>query len=104
MKRPLHVSILGRPFKVEWRGLGENDAGYCYVAQQRMEIDTELSPDQERSTVVHEAMHAILHITGHDEGTTLTHRQEEAITRAMGYALVTLIRENPHLVDWLTDR
>ena len=99
--RPLRLTILGHPFTVEWKKLDEADAGCCYVAKQTMEIDTTLGPDQEKDTVMHEMIHAALHITGHDEGTTLTHRQEEAIVRAMGYAMVTIIKDNPHLVAWL---
>jgi hypothetical protein len=102
MSQPTSVTICGQPFAVEWKDLGPDEMGQTFVAHQRIEIDTDLGPDQERDTLLHEICHAIVKLTGHRH-TTLTDKQEEAVVGCLAYALLGVLRANPALVAWMTE-
>jgi hypothetical protein len=107
--RPLKITICGYPFKVEWIAEPKNDlveskaVGCLEVTEQTMTVGSQKQgPHQERDTVLHETLHAILRMTGHKEDFK-SHESEETTIYAMSTALLGVLRGNPHLVDWLTE-
>ena len=61
-----------------------------------------LHPDQSavrlRSTLMHELLHALCDLTGVDDD-----KAEERIVTVLAPALLALLRENPRLLEWLTE-
>jgi hypothetical protein len=57
-------------------------------------IEAEQNVQVKRTTVLHEAVHAILHNAGLDD-------HDERLVVALGFGLDALLRENPALVEWL---
>lgn len=56
-------------------------------------------PDYQRSTVVHEVIHAVLKVCA---GAQLPDEIEEAVCRHLEGGLLGVLRDNPDLVAWLT--
>lgn len=57
----------------------------------KIRVDADLCHDVKLVTVWHELLHGILTVAGHDE-------QPELIIETLGYGLVLLLRQNPHLI------
>lgn len=55
-------------------------------------VENELSTDMQIATLWHEVLHGILTVAGHDE-------QPENLIIPLGYGLVSVIRDNPDLVE-----
>jgi hypothetical protein len=77
-----------------------NDWLYGWTQARRTEVG--VNPDQSeeaaRDTLVHEVLHAALRAQGFDQ---LEEAAEEAVVRALAPALVSFIRGNPELVEWV---
>lgn len=65
-----------------------------------IEVDRDQGVEQERNTVVHELLHAIVSMAG-DLGDD---SDEERIVSTLSPWLLTMLRENPSLVRYLTER
>lgn len=63
-------------------------------AAQELRVKEDQAEDAQRVTVLHEAVHAILHAAGQGE-------HDEALVVALGYGLYALLKDNPVLVAWL---
>lgn len=59
-----------------------------------IKIEAEQDRQVQEATVLHEAIHAILHNAGQDE-------HDENLVVALGFGLHALLKENPDLVAWL---
>lgn len=102
--RPLRIEVLGQPIEVLWNAALKDtgDVARVSVNNQRMVLlEAGLAEHQARDTVLHELLHTILKMTGHDE--SLGRKREEQIVSAIAPALLLLLRANPHLVSWLTE-
>lgn len=95
MSRPGQLLLCGQPFALESAELGENEAGRSHVSEQRLLIAYNLAPLQERDTVLHEIVHAVSEMTGHE--------LEEGEVAALGNSLLAVLRDNPALVSWLME-
>lgn len=95
MTRPVTVTICGQPFALETAELGENEAGRTHVLHQRFLIADNQAPLQERDTVLHEIIHAVGQMTGHEV--------KEGAAAAIGTGLLAVLRGNPELVAWLVE-
>lgn len=80
---------------ISLNGLASLDNGELY-------IDKSLGADKMRETLLHESMHFVTTLAGlkleYDAGT------EEAIVKRITPILLSLLRENPNLVEYLTSR
>ena len=88
------LDILGKRYRIEWVAREEGDYGECFSDQCRIEIATYQCTDQQRDTLLHEALHAVDH--------ELNCKMSEAQTRRMATGLLALFRQNPALVAYLT--
>ena len=65
-----------------------------------------VSPDQDvqsrREIILHELLHALWALNGFHEIGRLARHEEQVVT-ALAPQLLTLLRENPNLVDYLVD-
>lgn len=74
---------------------------------QTVIIDPSLGPDQERETLIHEALHAIMAACGLDllfkeaEKALDTKEFEEQVVNNMSSRLLELLRDNPNLLRFL---
>lgn len=73
------------------RGIKKWLAGHVIYADGVIKVANDQAPDMKVALVWHEALHALLYHAGHSE-------QNEQHIMALGYGLVQLIRDNPHLV------
>lgn len=67
------------------------DIGY---GSTDIRIESRQSEQIQRVTLLHEAIHAILHQAGHDD-------HPEAMVIALGFGLYDLLRNNEGLLEWL---
>lgn len=65
--------------------------GQIIYGKAFIEIEKDVDPQLVAPILVHEAVHGILHNAGHDD-------EDEEQVIALGYGIVSLIRDNPELV------
>jgi hypothetical protein len=101
-KRPTEVTVLGKPFKVDWVPNLEHDGPVCGVTSPKMcwvMIDASLPESQKQDTLLHEILHAIWYEMGiHNED---KNEVEETVITRMATGLLNVLRANPHLVRYL---
>ena len=73
--------------------------GNCMNDMQRIIIDSSLTPQSERDTVLHELLHAIWGQTSLQKRDT-EDQQEEAIWQ-LTPRILALLKDNPRLVEYL---
>lgn len=109
--RPTSICILGHVYPLTevtdpreslGRDASPTSLGYTDIPGQVMRIRaSEVGPDVERETVLHEIVHVILHLTWADQ--LFEDRAElERIVTPLGLGLHNVLRANPDLVAWLT--
>lgn len=100
VRRPSAISVLGRVVRLRWRAVKAMPAalGEWHADRQRIDVRTGQLALDEADTVLHETMHAILHHQGREYG----HAVEEEYVRALATGVLSVLRENPELVAWLT--
>ena len=80
--------------------------GWSHDYAQRIEVSTGGGPENTRTTVLHEILHQCLRVTGCDPDAdakaNLEDVEERAVSAIAGPLLATL-RDNPDLVDYLTE-
>lgn len=117
--RPVEVIICGQPFEISWdprhgRKLHEDDPDYwglgsTAVAEQRIVIrGVEQGVYQERETVLHEILHAVINMTAQRDRFAPIEggdkdKASEPVVDAMATALLAVLRDNPQVVGWLTE-
>jgi hypothetical protein len=79
---------------------GGDLVGYCDAEAGEILLSTGMSPSQTRDTLLHEILHAAFSLIG----ANLAHNTEERIVRSLAPAMLALLRENPALVAYLTER
>ena len=62
----------------------------------------ELSELKMREVLVHEIIHCILHVYGGAPQPEDVLEQESAVT-ALGFGWLQIVRDNPHIVDWIRE-
>jgi hypothetical protein len=92
-KIPTHIIILGKKIKIKKPRKLVDELGqelFGLFDHDKMVIHVSQSKDHNKySTFLHEILHAILFISGHNE--TLEHEQEEAIIRAIEHGLFPIL-------------
>ena len=86
------LHILGREWSVEWvEDLGSN-FGECVQEHGTIEVITGLDRYMDRTTLLHEIMHAILR----QQGRYYCKAEEEYVT-ALANGVITVLDDNPKL-------
>lgn len=111
MTRPDHLVIAGQPFEVRWddRAVGrlhdarlpDDDLGTVQVSEQLIVIRAGQAPHSQRDAVLHEVIHALMAMTGHDE---IAEQDEiERLVGALAVGLLAVLRQNPDATAWLAE-
>jgi hypothetical protein len=82
--------------------LAENESreelyGRCDLRRLAISLNPDQAPMQKRSTMVHEALHAVIATAAFP----IDNDDEERLIRCLEAPLLALIRDNPELVAWL---
>lgn len=96
MVRPTKIRILGKDYTVKYTNdapVDDDAQGHCDYLKLRITVRDGLAQSEERSTVLHEALHCISHAMG-------LHFSESKIER-LETGFYALIRDNPALVAYL---
>ena len=78
----------------------DEDCGTYLNTKARIDIQEDLAPDVERTTLLHELTHDILFRTGLIQGRDKD--DEERICDGIALGFLELIRKNPRLIEYLT--
>lgn len=87
-KLPTAINIFGREFQIVITNL-KGLHGDCDAQKNVIRIHQNCTPEQARSTLFHEAVHAALAVSGHNE--MLKEDQEEAIVRMFEHAFYHIV-------------
>lgn len=77
--------------------------GICDLHRQIILIANDLSPEHLRENVAHELEHAVLHASFPGYPKWLTLHEEDLVTNSSPVRY-QMLRENPGLVAWLTEK
>lgn len=114
--RPDHVDVVGQRFNITyhldpnapiiWGGeeemkVGDEAMGYTNAVMQEIVARgvPACGPDQERDTLMHEALHALFALTGLD--LEQDDAKTESIISRLSPALLDMLRSNPTFTDHL---
>ena len=93
---PSTLMVLGEPFRVELvhelRSDGDRVSGETVGEFHRIRIDAGLDSTRQWQTLIHEYVHAVLHVVG--VGNFLDAATEEVIAQSLEYGIVQLMREH----------
>jgi ssRNA-specific RNase YbeY (16S rRNA maturation enzyme) len=93
--KPSRVSVLGYEMKIVYAPIGQQPEaldGNMTFDDRTITIDTKLVGKQLEDTLLHEIIHAILHISG--LAFLLDDKSEEAVVRALEHGLSPLVKLN----------
>lgn len=76
-------------------GVCDRDAGVMF-------LEAELGYDRAREVILHETIHAVIGQSGVHKD--ILHGHEEALVNRISPILLAVIRDNPKLIEFLTDR
>ena len=91
-----NLEILGRAWTVEWVDDLGNNYGECWQEQGTIKVETGLDSYMDRTTLLHEIMHAILR----QQGRYYCKAEEEYVT-ALANGVITVLDDNPKLRKYL---
>ena len=91
-----NLEILGRVWSVEWVDDLGNNFGLCCQEQGTIEVISGLDSYMDRTTLLHEIMHAILR----QQGRYYCKAEEEYVT-ALANGVITVLDDNPKLRKYL---
>jgi hypothetical protein len=92
--RPTKLKLLGRLWEVEYSlNLGKDEIGLSDSEKQHITVKEGLKPDQSKSTLLHESLHAI--------SDTLGLNLSEKQVQGLETALFAMNRDNPRFFSYL---
>ena len=91
-----NLEILGRGWTVEWVDDLGNNFGECCQEQGTIKVISGLDSYMDRTTLLHEIMHAILR----QQGRYYCKAEEEYVT-ALANGVITVLDDNPKLRKYL---
>lgn len=77
--------------------------GQALLTQTTIRISTAQSVAAERDTLLHELLHSIWYVMGVDPPENATADFEEYVVARMATGVLCVLRDNPHLVTYLTN-
>lgn len=100
MSRPTSILVVGQRLSIQYVDGLDSAYGRCDLKAQRIAISEGQASDQERDTVLHEALHACFQIAAIQVGSS---EEEEAICSALSPVLLDMLRRSPALASWLLE-
>jgi hypothetical protein len=95
--RPEALLIFGRPFKVEWpEKIDKDDVGLSDPDGQLIKVKDGLPMEAAQDALLHETMHCVEEAMGMD--------LKENVIKRLATGLLMVLKDNPHLVSYLTLR
>jgi hypothetical protein len=82
----------------------DGEAGTTVPFSQRIKLAPGQGPDYERDTLLHEVLHAVLFATNLRKMEGFGTQHEESVVLAMSPILLQVLRDNPRLLTYLTER
>ena len=103
--RPRRIRINGADFAVRFRKFTtrEGKMGICLHKPARLEIATGMTPFDQRDTMLHEVMHALLVKQGHTGSCFDKDETEEKYVNALATGIVGVLQDNPDFAQWLIE-
>lgn len=98
---PRKIKVLGVPYTVV--EAPHADSGCTGIDGQHITIHPTQAPDQLRRTLLHECLHAVCEGSGLSKWIKEAD-SEEFLVSVLDSALYQLCRDNPRLVEFLTER
>lgn len=95
MKLPRLAHINGRAWSFRQRRL-KDAYGQCDYDNHRIEYRPDMCHDEKRDVILHELLHAVRHMQGHEYDET-----EEHYVRSLATGLIGIFNDNPKLAEWL---
>ena len=105
-RRPNKVKVGPFTYEIATDDKACDDAeadGVFQTKRARIVVRSGLDVQVERSVLLHELLHGCVNAGGKDEE-GLKHEHEEAAVVAMTNGLLHMLRSNPQLVAWLTQK
>lgn len=99
---PAHVRVGPHRYKVKVAqpsGLTHEEYGVTDLGRTTITLAPGMSGSQQRATFLHEALHAMLSLTGWDH--RLGTKREEQLVRSLEPVLLEFLRDNREVVRWL---
>lgn len=99
---PAHVRVGPHRYKVKVAqpsGLDHDSYGCTDIGRTTITLAPGMSGSQQRATFLHEALHAMLSLTGWDH--RLGTKREEQLVRSLEPVLLEFLRDNREVVRWL---
>lgn len=93
---PSRITIDGVPYVVCRAAMNDEDGEFC-AASQQIKVQAGVPDDYARVTLLHELIHACFEHAGSPEVLT-----EELVACMVSRRLLPILRDNPHLVAYLT--
>lgn len=99
MRMPTKLRLNSRPWRVSIQGPSKmGDAnGWCHYDKSQIHLLAGLDPVLRAETALHELMHAVRHVQGHEYGAEV----EEGYVRSLASGLIGAMRDNPEFFLWL---
>lgn len=98
LARIYSVKIFGQKYKVDYNHTEEDSYGITDSSVNRISIRHRLQEDKLVRVLMHEVTHAII------EESPLASRKRfdvEEVCDIVGFQIVDVLRDNPHLVEWI---
>ncbi len=103
MTLPKVIYVGTADYEVKQKGqldlLGETRSEHAEILIRRKQ-----APSVKRETLMHELLHAIIYASGMVHHFKLDHDTEEELVSALSPWILQLLRDNPYLVEYLTER
>lgn len=107
--RPLRLDVMGQEMTIAWvapserlwaaainiAGEDRDTTGLAELEISRIAVRDRGAPAAERQTLMHEIVHSVLWLTGHDT------KDDDPLVQALSSGLLQVLRANPHLVAYL---
>ena len=77
---------------------GEACKGYISYKEQKIVIDSTITKEKQKETLLHEILHAITAFLGYSDDLP---KDNETMVMTLANGLATVFRDNPHLIEYL---
>lgn len=95
---PRYIDILGRKWSTRSKRM--SNLGQCTFDDSLIEYKPGLSQQEKRDVILHEVMHAVRFMQGHEYGEDV----EENYVRSLATGLISVFDANPKLAEWLINK
>lgn len=98
MPRIYNVKIFGQIYRIDYTHTEEDSYGITISGINRISIRHRLPEDKLIRVLMHEVTHAVIHES------LLANRKRfdiEEVCDLVGFHIVDVLKDNPHLVQWL---